>query len=117
MKKSRPRFREKLRIKRNPWAVDPEDEGRFLNRIKARLLDISQMEDKEAIDEELDVILEEMIIRYSDEIAGNFVKSRYRLVRRLVTFGFAELLNASRVQGIGSMLATSTQCRIRSYYW
>ena len=98
-------FREKLRIKRNPWAVDPEDENRFLSRIKARLLDISQMEDAEEIDEELDQMLEEMVIRYSDEIAGNFKKSRYRMVRRLVTFGFARLLNASRVRGIGSIFS------------
>ncbi len=99
-------FREKLRIKRNPWAVDPEDEGKFLSRIKASLLDISQMEDHEAIDEALDDILEEMVIRYSDEIAGNFKKSRYRMVRRLITFGFARLLNASRVRGIGSIFSS-----------
>ena len=29
-------FREKLRIKRNPWAVDPPDEAAFLNSIKER---------------------------------------------------------------------------------
>lgn len=99
-------FREKLRIKRNPWAVDPEDEGKFLNGVKARLLDISQMEDKNAIEEELDIILEEIVIRYSDEIAGNFVKTRYRMVRSMVTFGFARLLNASRVRGIGSIFSS-----------
>ena len=63
-------FREKLRIKRNPWAVDPEDESDFLKSIKERLVDISQnpMENEE-IDEILDEILEEIIMRYSDEIA------------------------------------------------
>ena len=38
-------FREKLRIKRNPWAVDPPDEAAFLNSIKERLLDIAQTEE------------------------------------------------------------------------
>lgn len=27
-------FREKLRVKRNPWAVDPEDDAKFLSSIK-----------------------------------------------------------------------------------
>ena len=72
-------FREKLRIKRNPWAVDPPDEAAFLNSIKERLLDIAQTEDDKAKDEQLDAILYDIIGRYSNEIAGNFKKSRYRM--------------------------------------
>lgn len=99
-------FREKLRIKRNPWAVDPDDQASFLNAIKSRLLDISQIESQEEKTQELDDILEEIIIRYSDEIAGNFKKSRYRMARSIVTFGFARLLNASRARGFWSIFST-----------
>ncbi|GAB5523264.1 MAG: hypothetical protein Roseis2KO_11360 [Roseivirga sp.] len=99
-------FREKLRIKRNPWAVDPEDEADFLASVKSRLLDISNNDDKEEIDETLESILEEIIFRYSDEIAGNFKKSRYRFARSFVTFGFARLLNASRARGFWSIFST-----------
>lgn len=99
-------FREKLRIKRNPWAVDPEDESDFLASVKARLLEISHNDNTEEIDEMLESILEEMIFRYSDEIAGNFKKSRYRFARSFVTFGFARLLNASRARGFWSIFST-----------
>ena len=100
-------FREKLRIKRNPWAVDPEDEERFLSSIKARLLDISQNNPpKEEVDEMLDEMLYEIVFRYSDEIAGNFKKTRYRMARSIVTFGFARLLNASRARGFWSIFKT-----------
>ncbi len=99
-------FREKLRIKRNPWAVDPEDESDFLSSVKSRLLDISNNENSEEIDETLESILEEMIFRYADEIAGNFKKSRYRFARSFVTFGFARLLNASRARGFWSIFST-----------
>ena len=99
-------FREKLRIKRNPWAVDPEDESDFLASIKARLLDISNSEDSEDIDQTLDDILEEIIWRYANEIAGNFKKSRYRQARRIAAFGFARLLNASRARGFWSIFST-----------
>lgn len=99
-------FREKLRIERNPWAVDPEDDKAFLNTVKNRLLDISLSNDETAKDESLDEILSEMILRYSDEIAGNFKKSRYRMARSIVTFGFARLLNASRARGFWSIFST-----------
>jgi len=99
-------FREKLRIKRNPWAVDPEDEADFLASVKSRLLDISNNENDDEIDETLESILEEMIFRYADEIAGNFKKSRYRFARSFVTFGFARLLNASRARGFWSIFST-----------
>ncbi|GHE65354.1 MULTISPECIES: 1-acyl-sn-glycerol-3-phosphate acyltransferase [Roseivirga] len=99
-------FREKLRIKRNPWAVDPPDEAAFLNSIKERLLDIAQTEDDKAKDEQLDAILYDIIGRYSNEIAGNFKKSRYRMARSIVTFGFARLLNASRARGFWSIFST-----------
>ena len=99
-------FREKLRIKRNPWAVDPEDDQAFLNVVKDRLLEISQTDDEAEKDEKLDEILGEMILRYSDEIAGNFKKSRYRMARTIVTFGFARLLNASRARGFWSIFST-----------
>ena len=99
-------FREKLRVKRNPWAVDPPDEIDFLKKVKARLLDISTEENNEAIDETLESILEEIVMRYANEIAGNFKKSRYRMARSIVTFGFARLLNASRVRGLWSIFST-----------
>lgn len=99
-------FREKLRIKRNPWAVDPEDDSEFLSSIKQRLLEISQLENKKEIDEYLDEILMEIILRYASEIAGNFKKSRYRMARSIITFGFARLLNASRARGFWSIFST-----------
>lgn len=99
-------FREKLRVKRNSWAVDPPDEAQFLDSIKSRLVEISTNEDKEEIDETLEAILTEIISRYAEEIAGNFKKSRYRMARSIVTFGFARLLNASRARGFWSILST-----------
>ncbi|MFT6827676.1 MAG: glycerol-3-phosphate O-acyltransferase [Roseivirga sp.] len=99
-------FREKLRVKRNSWAVDPPDEAQFLDSIKSRLVEISNNEDKEEIDETLEAILTEIIGRYAAEIAGNFKKSRFRMARSIVTFGFARLLNASRARGFWSILST-----------
>ena len=102
-------FREKLRIKRNPWAVDPPDESDFLKSVNAKLLEISQDENQSNVDETLDSILEEMVLRYANEIAGNFKKSRFRMARSIVTFGLSRLLNASRARGFWSIFSTKYQ--------
>ena len=86
-------YRERLRIKRNPWKVDPKDEDKFWQDIKSRLVNISN----DSGDDE-DQIMKDIIFRYAEEISGNFKPSRYRVTRELVKFGFARLLNASRIK-------------------
>jgi glycerol-3-phosphate O-acyltransferase len=96
--------REKLRMKANPWRVDPPDEHAYWKNIQARLLDING-DDKEKIKERELEILRDITLRYSDEIAGNFKKSYYRFAQNFVTFGFARLLNATRVKGLLSLFS------------
>jgi len=91
--------REKLRVKSNPWKVDPPDERLFWKNLQNRLLEING-EHKEAGQEEEQKILKEIIDRYANEIAGNFKKSAYRFAQKFVTFGFARLLNAARIKGL-----------------
>jgi len=87
-------YRERLRVKRNPWKVDPKDEEKFWNDIKTRLVNVSNEENG---DNE-DIILRDIIDRYANEISGNFKPSRYRFTREIVKFGFGRLLNASRLK-------------------
>ncbi|MBV6643306.1 MAG: 1-acyl-sn-glycerol-3-phosphate acyltransferase [Cyclobacteriaceae bacterium] len=97
-------YREKARIRANPWRVDPRDEKPFWNKMQQRLLDSSTMEPEEARNEE-EKILMEIIQRYAEEISGNFKKNSYRFARTVVTFGFARLLNATRVKGLTSLFS------------
>jgi len=91
--------REKLRMKANPWKVDPADERVYWSGIQARLLDID-MDNKEGVEVEEKKILMDIMLRYAGEISGNFRKSYYRFAQNFVTFGFARLLNAARVKGL-----------------
>lgn len=88
-------FKERLRIKENPWKVDPPDEMAFWSNVKKQLLHLSIEDTKEA-EKDSNEILTEIISRYANEIAGNFKSSHYRLARTVVTFGFSRLLNAAR---------------------
>ncbi len=92
-------YREQLRIRQNPWKVDPEDERRFWNKIKDELVDLVGLKDSRKREEE---ILRKILNRYADEIAGNFKKSRYRLAREIIKFGLTRLLNATRVKRFGA---------------
>lgn len=97
-------YKEKIRIKSNPWKVDPPDERAYWNNIRSQLAEIQNLDEpvKEEKEKEL---LKEIISRYSEEIAGNFKKSYYRFARAFVTFGFARLLNATRVKGFLSLFS------------
>lgn len=96
------RYREKLRYKTNPWKVDPDDEVIFWSNVKSRLLDLENTDNIEK-QELADQILKEIISRYIYEITGNFKPSSYRLARRIIQFGFARLLNASRIKKFGAI--------------
>ena len=95
-------YSERMRIKENPWKVDPDDEVAFWRDIKSRLVDAAigpEMKRNEASQE----ILRDIVKSYTHQMAGNFKRSSYRLAREIVKFGFARLLNATRVKRFGAI--------------
>lgn len=106
-------FRERMRIKQNSWAVDPEDEEEFWAEVKASLLamDADQQLDDQKKKARYFEVLTRITSRYAEEIASNFKHSHYKLTKRLVSFGFSRLLNTSRVKGFKSIF--SNQYRLQ----
>ncbi|WP_373494809.1 1-acyl-sn-glycerol-3-phosphate acyltransferase [Aquiflexum sp.] len=100
-------YREKLRIKQNPWDVDPDDEKDFWRKVKSSLVQISADTNTTKTQKKKKYleILDDITMRYSEEIASNFIHSHYKVTRRIVTFGFARLLNAARVKGFRSIFS------------
>lgn len=92
-------YLEKLRVKKNPWKVDPPDELRFWNGIRQELLELSVNDESSEVEKAL---LRRIVSRYVHEIAGNFKRTRYQMAREIVKFGFARLLNATRVKRFGA---------------
>lgn len=95
-------YREKLRIKANPWRVDPPNDKEYWQGIQNKLAECQNAPNAEEVEKE---ILREIIEKYAEEIAGSFNKSSYRFARTFITFGFARLLNAARVKGFTSMFS------------
>ncbi len=94
-------YREQNRMKRNRWRADPPDENRFWAKIKNELVELSAQTPEEAGKKEED-ILRLIVMRYADEIAGNFNPSSYRFAREIIQFWFARLLNGARVKKFGA---------------
>jgi glycerol-3-phosphate O-acyltransferase len=100
-------YREKMRIKQNPWVVDPEDDYEFWSGVKSKLVQLTS-ESNISVEEKKDAyhsILHDITTRYAEEIASNFKHSHYKATRRIVTFGFSRLLNAARVKGFKSLFS------------
>ncbi len=91
-------YKERLRIKQNPWKVDPPNEKSHYKQIQQKLIDFSR-NDSPKNREELEKILHDIIWSYANEIAGNFNRSSYRFARGIATMLFARLLNAARIKG------------------
>lgn len=94
-------YREQNRIKRNRWRVDPKDDSKFWSNIKNALVELGSKTTEE-ISASADSILEQIVMRYANEIAGNFKPNSYRVTRELIKFWFQRLLNGARVKKFGA---------------
>lgn len=87
-------YREQQRMKRNRWRVDPIDEPQFWAKVKEELVALTNKTSEEA-QIKADELLYRIVLRYSDEIAGNFKPSSYKFTRELIKFWFGRLLPSS----------------------
>ena len=92
-------YKEKLRIKKNPWRADPPDEEDFWKKIQSELIDFEQIpSDLKKEKEKEKEILEKIVTRYANEISSNFKSTHYKFARRLIVTFFARLLNTARLR-------------------
>lgn len=108
-------YKERIRVKRSPWRVDPKNELDYWDGIRAELGKIQEPDSAEGR-KKLENILRRIVENYSTEISGNFRRSFYRFMRGLITILFARLLNATRIKGpfsfFSSKLDIEDQIRI-----
>jgi len=103
-------YREQNRIKRNRWRVDPKDDSRFWSDIKKELIVASSRIHEES-DKTHEEILNRIVSRYANEIAGSFKPNSYRVTRELIKFWFSRLLNGARVKKFGAFFRSQYTLR------
>lgn len=85
-------YQERIRIKEEPWKVDPPDESSFFKKLKSDLQ--RQAADKSDPASDMDrQLLERLVRRYANEIVGDFRLGAYKFARGMVNFGFNRVFN------------------------
>jgi glycerol-3-phosphate O-acyltransferase len=96
-------YLERIRIKNEPWDVDPEDDSEFWSGVKKKLSSydpsLASKEESSKIENNL---LQLIVKRYSEEILGSFDPKLYWFAQQTLPLFFGRLLSASS-GGIKSM--------------
>ena len=88
-------YLELIRIKEEPWKVDPPDERGFWKKIRKKLLRNSLDKDPEHAQANNKEILLKIINRYSEEIVGTFKIKTFLFARKFLKLFFHRLLNTA----------------------
>jgi glycerol-3-phosphate O-acyltransferase len=88
-------YLENIRIKADPWEVDPEDEREFWGKIKKRLLQADPAHiDEDISKEQHQEMLQDIMSRYANEIIAHFNPNMFWFARQLLVRFFARLFNS-----------------------
>lgn len=88
-------YLERIRMKEEPWKVDPPNERQFWRKIRHQLLGQSLDRSEEEARRTNEELLQKIVHRYSEEIVGTFQKSTFLFARRFLTLFFTRLLNTA----------------------
>ena len=91
---SRACYLELIRLKENPWKVDPPNEEQFWKKIRIELTANEKLKPEQKQQNNIE-ILRRIVHRYTTEIAGNFKESTFLFARKFLTVFFKRLLNAA----------------------
>ncbi len=88
-------YNERIRIKEDPWKVDPPNERTFWNKISKKLINTTLDRKDPAARAAAEDILRKIIHRYSEEIVGTFQIPTFRFAQRFLTAFFNRIFNAA----------------------
>jgi glycerol-3-phosphate O-acyltransferase len=92
-------YTERIRLTQTPWKADAPDEKDFWSKVKKDMVRINAgHENPHAFGHE--DLIQRIVRRYAEEIAGIFDVQAYDFAKGVTTFGFSRLLNASQGKGI-----------------
>lgn len=93
-------YLERIRVKEDPWKVDPPNEKQYWKKLQKKLVVLRQLQDQEEQQIAQQALLEEIITRYTEEIVGTFHKRTFLFARWFLTLFFTRLLIAARTKRI-----------------
>ncbi|MCF8246264.1 MAG: 1-acyl-sn-glycerol-3-phosphate acyltransferase [Saprospiraceae bacterium] len=100
-------YQERIRMKEEPWKVDPPQDRAFWRKISKKLFgkpDVQLSEAEKRENEES--LLRRIIHRYSDEIVGTFRIPTFLFARKFLTVLFNRLLNTAAGRNMKRIFGT-----------
>lgn len=88
-------YLERIRIKEEPWKVDPPNERQFWRKIRNNLVRDSLDKENEEASRTNEELLRRIVHRYSEEIVGTFRIKTFLFARKFLTLFFTRLLNTA----------------------
>lgn len=94
-------YAEKIRMKNNPWKVDKNTpkghihEKKFWDNINEAIVESSLKQPHSGQKKDDYGLLDKILHRYCHEIPGNFNPKSYKFASKVITLGFARLLNTA----------------------
>ncbi|MEM1322183.1 MAG: 1-acyl-sn-glycerol-3-phosphate acyltransferase [Bacteroidota bacterium] len=88
-------YLERIRVKEEPWKVDPPNERQYWRRMRKQLVAASDGKNEENNKEAAQELLKKIIHRYSEEIVGTFNIKTFLFARKFLSVFFHRLLNTA----------------------
>lgn len=88
-------YLERIRIKEEPWKVDPPNDRQFWNKMRKDLVRKSLDKEEETANDSNRKLIKKIIGRYTEEIVGTFKIGTFLFARKFLTVFFRRLLNAA----------------------
>ena len=96
-------YKERGRIKQEPWKADPKDDWEFWARVNEALVQSSLKQNTALEDSTDEDIFSTVMNRYANEIPGEFSPKIYDYASKILPFGFNAFLNT---EGSGRFFTT-----------
>ncbi|MFT4759511.1 MAG: glycerol-3-phosphate O-acyltransferase [Paraglaciecola sp.] len=99
-------YLERIRMKEEPWKVDPPNDNQFWRKIRKTLVKKSLDKETTESKEETIALLRRIVHRYSEEIVGTFRKPTFQFARRFLSLFFNRLLNTAAGRNLKRIYGT-----------
>jgi glycerol-3-phosphate O-acyltransferase len=99
-------YMERIRIKEEPWKVDPPNEQLFWKKMSRKLLGKLPQQDSAEAKERTDSVLRSIVYRYAEEIVGTFSIPHFQFARKFLTVFFNRLLNTAAGRNMKRIFGT-----------
>ena len=108
-------YNEKIRMKTDPYKIDPKDEKGFWSGVKKKLtsLDVNNLNEQA---DELKALTESILTRYANEIVGGFRYKTYLFAQKVIPVVLRRMLNSASAKNFDRIFSKKHSLKDKLFY-